>query len=467
MAEEREKDPAQAQSQAQSQDGSEAPSFDFVRAVSDALGQADISVAARLVQDLKAPDLADVIELLEPDERVALIQALGPDFDYEVLSELDETVRDQLSEALPNELLARAVTELDTDDAAYVIESLEESDKQEILAHLPSGERAAIERNLDYPEDTAGRLMQSDFVAVAPFWTVGNVIDHMRESDDLPDHFSEIFVVDPTFRVLGSLDLSRLLRTKRDIAVSTIMDKDRHMVLATEGQEELARQFQRYDLMSAPVVDENNRLVGVVTVDDVVEVIQDEAEEDMKALAGVGDESLADSVIETVRSRVPWLIVNLGTAILASSVIKAFDATIEQMVALAVLMPIVASLGGNAGTQTMTVTVRALATNKLGPANARRVVTREGFVGVFNGLILSAIIASVVFVWFGSSKLGAVIGLAMIVNLIAAALAGILIPLAMDALDLDPAPASGVFVTCVTDIVGFFAFLGLASIWLM
>ena len=467
LAEEREKDPAQAQSQAQSQDGSEAPSFDFVRAVSDALGQADISVAARLVQDLKAPDLADVIELLEPDERVALIQALGPDFDYEVLSELDETVRDQLSEALPNELLARAVTELDTDDAAYVIESLEESDKQEILAHLPSGERAAIERNLDYPEDTAGRLMQSDFVAVPPFWTVGNVIDHMRESDDLPDHFSEIFVVDPTFRVLGSLDLSRLLRTKRDIAVSTIMDKDRHMVLATEGQEELARQFQRYDLMSAPVVDENNRLVGVVTVDDVVEVIQDEAEEDMKALAGVGDESLADSVIETVRSRVPWLIVNLGTAILASSVIKAFDATIEQMVALAVLMPIVASLGGNAGTQTMTVTVRALATNKLGPANARRVVTREGFVGVFNGLILSAIIASVVFVWFGSSKLGAVIGLAMIVNLIAAALAGILIPLAMDALDLDPAPASGVFVTCVTDIVGFFAFLGLASIWLM
>ncbi len=469
MVEEREQDLAQAQSQApsQAQDSNEAPSFDFVRAVSVALGQADVSGAARLVQDLKAPDLADVIELLEPDERVALIQALGTAFDYEVLSELDETVRDQLSEALPNELLARAITELDTDDAAYIIENLDETDKAEVLSQLPSGDRAAIERNLDYPEDTAGRLMQADFVAVPPFWTVGNVIDHMRESDDLPDHFSEIFVVDPTFRVLGSLELSRLLRTKRDFAVSTIMDKDRHMVLATEGQEELARQFQRYDLMSAPVVDENNRLVGVVTVDDVVEVIQDEAEEDMKALAGVGDESLADSVIETVRSRVPWLIVNLGTAILASSVIKAFDATIEQMVALAVLMPIVASLGGNAGTQTMTVTVRALATNKLGPANARRVVTREGFVGVFNGLILSAIIAAVVFVWFGSGKLGAVIGLAMIVNLIAAALAGILIPLAMDALDLDPAPASGVFVTCVTDIVGFFAFLGLASIWLM
>jgi magnesium transporter len=239
------------------------------------------------------------------------------------------------------------------------------------------------------------------------------------------------------------------------------------MVLATEDQEALARQFQRYDLMSAPVVDANNRLVGVVTVDDVVEVIQDEAEEDMKALAGVGDESLGDSVLETVRSRVPWLIVNLGTAILASFVIKHFDATIEQMVALAVLMPIVASMGGNAGTQTMTVTVRALATNKLGRVNAPRVVMREALVGIANGLILSVIIAAVVFMWFGSGKLGAVIGAAMIVNAIAAGLAGILIPLTMEFLDLDPAPASGVFVTTVTDIVGFFAFLGLATVWLV
>ena len=309
--------------------------------------------------------------------------------------------------------------------------------------------------------------MQADFVAVAPFWTVGNVIDHMRESDELPEDFSEIFVVDPSFRVMGSVALSRLLRTKRDIAVSTIMDKDRHLVLATEDQAELARQFQRYDLMSAPVVDENNRLVGVVTVDDMVDVMQDEAEDDIKALAGIGDENLADSILQTVRSRVPWLIVNLGTAILASSVIKAFDATIEQMVALAVLMPIVASMGGNAGTQTMTVTVRALATNKLGKVNAPRVITREACVGVVNGLILSTLIGTVVFIWFGSGKLGAVIGAAMIVNSIAAALAGILIPLAMDSFDLDPAPASGVFVTTVTDVVGFLAFLGLATVWLL
>ena len=445
----------------------EKPAHDLVRAISEALARSEPGIAADVVRDLKAPDVADVIELLEPDERVALIQALGSAFDYEVLSELDETVRDQLSEALPNELLARAVTELDTDDAAYLIENLEESDKQEILAQLTLGDREALERNLDYPEDSAGRLMQADFVAVAPFWTVGNVIDHMRESDDLPDDFNEIFVVDPTFRVLGSVDLSKLLRTKRDISVSTIMNTDRHMVLATEDQDELARQFQRYDLMSAPVVDKDNRLVGVVTVDDVVEVIQDEAEADIKALAGVGDESLAGSVLETVRSRIPWLIVNLGTAILASSVIKAFDATISQMVALAVLMPIVASMGGNAGTQTMTVTVRALATNKLGRVNAPRVITREACVGVINGIVLSAIIGCVVFLWFGSGKLGAVIGAAMIVNAIAAALAGILIPLAMDALDFDPAPASGVFVTTVTDVVGFFAFLGLASIWLV
>jgi len=279
----------------------EPPSSELIRSISEALREGHPGTAAKLVEELKAPDLADVIELLEPDERVELIQAIGPAFDYEVLSELDENVRDQVSEALPNEVLAKAVTKLDTDDAAYVIENLEESDKQEILAQLPSGEREAIERNLEYPEETAGRLMQADFVAVPPFWTVGAVIDHMRESDDLPDYFSEIFVVDPTHRVLGAVDLSRLLRTKREAPVSSIMNPDRHVVLATEGQQEVARQFQRYDLMSAPVVDASNRLVGVVTVDDVVEVIQEEADAEIKALGGVGDESLSDSVSEVAK----------------------------------------------------------------------------------------------------------------------------------------------------------------------
>ncbi|MCB1515239.1 MAG: magnesium transporter, partial [Hyphomicrobiaceae bacterium] len=349
----------------------------MVREVAAAIAAGERTRVLELVSDLNTPDLADLIELLSADDRVSLIETLGPKFDFEVFSELDETVRDQLSEALPNALLAEAVKELDTDDAAYLLENLEEADKQEILAQLPTSERAALERNLDYPEETAGRLMQADFVAVAPFWTVGQVIDYMRDTEDLPDTFSEIFVVDPSYRVLGAIELSRLLRTKREVRIDRIMNEDRHLVLATEDQEEVAHQFRRHDLMSAPVVDENQRLVGVVTVDDVVDVIQDEAEEDMKALAGVGDETLGDTVYWTARSRVPWLIVNLATAILASTVIQMFDATIEQMVSLAVLMPIVASMGGNAGTQTMTVTVRALATNKLGPVNAPRVIGRE------------------------------------------------------------------------------------------
>ena len=440
---------------------------DLVRDVALALHDGDGARAAEFVRGLHTRDLADVIELLAPEHRVALIQALGPAFDFEVLSEIDETVRDQLSEALPNELLAKAVTELETDDAAYLIENLEQEDRDEILAHLPRGERVILERQLEYPEETAGRLMQSDFVAVAPYWTVEQVIEHARETDDLPDSFSEIFVVDPAFRVLGSIDLSRLLRTKRDVPVSEIMDTDLHLVSATEDQEEVARQFERYDLISAPVVDQNNKLVGVITIDDVVEVIQDEAEEDMRALGGVGDESLADSVVETSRSRIPWLIVNLGTAVLSSVVIKFFDASIEQMVALAVLMPVVASIGGNAGTQTMTVTVRALATSKLGAANAPRIITRETLVGLLNGFVLSVIIGGIVFFWFGSGQLGTVIGIAMVVNMLAAALAGILIPLALDRLKLDPAPASGVFVSMITDCVGFFAFLGLASLVLL
>lgn len=440
---------------------------DIVNALSIALDAKDSERIKALTADLRTPDLADVIELLDDDERVQLIEALGSDFDYEVFSELDESVRDQLSEALPNALLAQAVTELDTDDAAYLIESLEESDRREILDQLSFDDRSALERNFEYGEETAGRLMQSEFVAVAPFWTVGRVIDYMRESDDLPESFSEIFVVDPAFRVLGAVELSRLLRTKRDVPVEDIMNSERHVVLATEDQETVARQFARYDLISAPVVDENDRLVGVVTIDDVVDVIQEEAEDDMRALGGVGDESLTGSVFSTVRSRMPWLIVNLATAMLSPLVIKRFDATIEQMVALAVLMPVVSAMGGNAATQTMTVTVRALATSKLGRVNAPRVITREAIVGLINGLVLSSIMAAVAFVWFGSGLLGGVIAAAMVINLFVAAVAGILIPLTLDWLDLDPAPSSGVFVTTLTDVVGFFTFLGLASIWLL
>jgi magnesium transporter len=438
-----------------------------VEAVSAALAAKDVALVRGLAGGLRAPDLADLIELLAPAERIELVQTLGPGLDFEVLSELDETVRDQLSEALPKEFLARAVANLETDDAAYVMEGLEEREKQELLARMPWRDRVALERNLEYPEQTAGRLMQTDFVAVPPFWTVGQVIDHMRETDDLPDTFSDIFVVDPAYRVLGSVDLSRLLRTKRHVQIDSIMEDEKHVIPALADQEEMAREFERYDLKSAPVVDENKRLVGVVTVDDVVQVIEEEAEEDLRLLAGVGDESIADSVINTVRGRIVWLSFNLATAMLSASVIKLFDASIEQMVALAVLMPIVASMGGNAATQTMAVAVRALATRELGPVNARRVILREASVGLVNGVLFASIMALVVLVVFGTGKLGLVIAGAIIVNLLAAALAGILIPLALTRYGFDPAVASGVFVTTVTDVVGFFAFLGLATIFLL
>ena len=420
-----------------------------------------------LTHGIRAPDLADIIELLEPDERVKLIEMLGSDFDPEVMSEIDPNVRDQLAEALPNELLAKVIVELDTDDAAYVLESLDKEDQEDVLAQMPSSDRIALERNLEYPEETAGRLMQTDFVAVPPFWTVGQVIDHMRESEDLPETFTDIFIVDPSYRVLGTIDLSRLLRTKRAVLVQQIMEADRHTVSATVDQEELARQFERYDLKSAPVVDANKRLVGVVTVDDIVEVIEEETDEDLRRLAGVGDENIGDSVISTVRSRIVWLAVNLFTAALAASVIKQFDASIEQMVALAVLMPIVASMGGNAGTQTMAVTVRALATKDLGPANRKRIILREAAVGIINGLTLGAVLGPLVFLWFGIGTLGIVIATALVINLFSAAVAGILVPLALDRFGFDPAVASATFVTTITDVVGFVAFLGLATLVLL
>jgi magnesium transporter len=439
----------------------------LARPVGEALAAGDGARARALTEGLAAPDLADLVELIEREHRVPLIEALGAAFPYEVLSELDETVRDGLLRELPKEMLAIAVADLESDDAAYILESLDESDKQAILELMPAGDRAALERNLEYPEETAGRLMQTDFVAVPPFWTVGQVIDYMRETEDLPETFSDIYVVDPSHHVVGGVDLSRLLRTKREVPVEKIMDPDRQVVLATADQEAVARQFERYDLKSAPVVDADRRLVGVVTVDDVVEVIQEEAEEDLRRLSGVGDETVTDNVIYAVRNRFLWLFINLGTALLASSVIKLFDATIDQMVALAVLMPIVASMGGNAATQTMTVAVRALATQELGPVNAARVILRETYVGLINGVVFAGIVGLVVLAWFGIGTLGMVIALAMVCNFLAAALAGILIPLVLDRAGFDPAVASGVFVTMVTDVVGFFAFLGLAWLWLI
>jgi magnesium transporter len=421
-----------------------------------------------LVAELRAPDLADVLVALDPGQRIAFIETLGADFDFEALSELPASLRDELTEALPNTLLAQAVTELDTDDAAYLLDGLEPQDQQDVLAQLTTSDRAAVERNLDYPEETAGRVMQAELVAVPPFWTVGRVIDHMRETAELPETFAEIFVVDPGFHVLGTVDLSRLLRSKRDVGIADIMDTDRHELPADADFEDVKRQFQRYDLISAAVVDENKRLVGVVTVDDVVEMITEDAEKDIKRLAGVSaDEELVDSVRTVMPLRLVWLLVNLVAALLASMVIKRFDAAIEQMVALAVLMPIVASMGGNAGNQTMTVAVRALATRELTARNFPRFAIRELTVGLINGLTFAGLVGLVAYLWFGTAMLGVVIALALIINLMAAAIAGVTIPWILDRADYDPAVSSTVLVTTVTDVVGFFSFLGLATLFLM
>jgi len=439
---------------------------DFLHAVSDALEADDTARVRALTLDLHEADLADLIQLLRPEERAELIAALGEDFKAAALPELDEAVRDQVLEDMPPEQVAEALQQLDSDEAVYLLEDLDKGDQKDILAKLPYFERIALQRSLEYPEDSAGRIMQTDLIAVPPFWSVGQTIDYMRVAEDLPDRFYEIFVVDPAYHLIGSVALNRLLRSKRPTTIESITDEDLRPIMVEADQEEVARQFERYNLTSAPVIDEDKRLVGVITADDVVEVVQEEASEDILAMGGVGGESVSDTVWETTRLRFTWLFANLITAILASMVISVFEATIEEMVALAVLMPIVASMGGNAGTQTMTVAVRALATQDLGRVNAVRVIIRESAVGLLNGFLFAVIMAAIAYFWFGSDELGLVIGVAMVVNLFAAALAGILIPLGLEALDLDPAIASGVFVTTVTDVVGFFAFLGLAALWL-
>ncbi|TPJ80028.1 magnesium transporter [Mesorhizobium sp. B2-6-2] len=437
----------------------------FLAQIGAAIADRDTITLKREVDDLHQSELGDVLEALHPEQRRALVELLGSDFDFSALTEVDEAIRLDIVDNLPNAQIAQAVQELDSDDAVYILEDLEKEDQDEILSQLPFTERIRLRRALDYPEETAGRRMQTEFVAVPPFWTIGQTIDYMREDRNLPERFSQIFVIDPSFKLLGAIDLDQILRNKRAVKVEDVMHETLHAISATMDQEEAAREFEQYNLLSAAVVDENGRLVGVLTIDDVVDVIQEEAEEDLLRMGGVGDEELSDTVLATSRSRVPWLLVNLVTAFLAASVIGLFDRTIEHIVALAVLMPIVAGMGGNAGSQTMTVTVRALATRDLDIYNAARIIRREVGVGFINGIVFATLIGIVAAVWFRDPNLGGIIAAAMIINMFAAALAGIFIPLLLDRFKIDPAVASAVFVTTVTDVVGFFAFLGLATWW--
>ena len=439
---------------------------EFVACVHAAVEAGDTAALRALVGQLHEADLGDLLEALDPDERPRLIELMGADFDFTALVEVDDAVREEILEELPPEAVAEGVRELDSDDAVYILEDLPQDEQAEILDQLPPPERVALTRSLQYPEDSAGRRMQTEYIAVPPSWRVGHAIDYMRETADLPERFYELYVVDRDSRLLGAVGLDRMLRTRRPTLVSELMDAERRRVRATDDQEEVARLFERYNLVAVPVVDESDRLVGVITVDDVVDVIEEEAEKDIKALGGVtGDEELSDSVWTIARGRFNWLLVNLATAFLASSVLGLFEGELQKMVALAVLAPIVASQGGNAATQTMTVAVRALATRELRDSNARKLVFREFLVGVVNGFAFAVITGVVAFAWFKIPDLGLVIGLAMICNLAAAALGGILVPLAIAKFRADPAVSSGVFVTTITDVVGFFSFLGIATLW--
>jgi magnesium transporter len=439
---------------------------DFVERVSAAIGGRDGETLRRLVGDLHESDLGDVLQALEPEQRDQLVRLMGNDFDWVALTEIDETVRNEILESIPNEQITEVVRDLDPDDAVEIIANLDEEDREEVLARLPIAERIALERSLDYPEDSAGRRMTTKFIAVPPFWTVGQTIDFMREDSRLPDQFTELYVVDPRFCFLGTVPLDRLLRAKRPTKIEAIMGEAAHSVEATDDQEDVARLFERYNLLSVGVVDASGRLVGVITVDDIVDIIEEEADEDIKRLAGVGDEEISEGVLSIVRLRSSWLLVNLVTAFLSASVIALFEPTIERIAILAMLFPIVAGLGGNAGTQTLTVTVRAIATQQIGAGNAWRLVGREVLVGISNGILLGCVTGVIVALIFGRPELGLVIAGGMLANQTVAALVGIVVPLTLDKLGVDPAVASSIFVTATTDATGFFAFLGLAT-WLL
>ncbi|MDU8910257.1 magnesium transporter [Aestuariicoccus sp. MJ-SS9] len=421
-----------------------------------------------LMEPLHAADIADLLEQINAFDRLRLIKLYGKEFDGDILSELDETIREEVMGILSPQVLADAVRELDSDDVVDLLEDLEDERREAILEVLEDSDRVAVEQSLTYPEYSAGRLMQREVVMAPEHWNVGEAIDYLRNSEDLPEQFYHIVLVDPRLRPVGNVTLGKLMASRREVLLKSLVEEMFHVIPVTRDEGDVAYAFNQYHLISAPVVDENERLVGVITIDDAMAVLDEEHEEDILRLAGVGEESrLSDSVVETTRQRFPWLAVNLVTAVLASLVIAQFEDALAQIVALAVLMPIVASMGGNAGTQALTVAVRALATKDLTGSNVWRVIRREIAVGLVNGLAFAVIMGIVGLAWFGSPALGGVIAAAMVINLVVAGLAGIGIPVVLEKIGVDPALASGAFVTTVTDVVGFFAFLGLAVVVLL
>ncbi|MFN5084109.1 MAG: magnesium transporter [Novosphingobium sp.] len=435
---------------------------EFVRRVRDALEAGENDAVYSLVEGLHPADIADLFELLDSDERPALALAISDLMGSEVYAELNDYVREDIVEQLPAEAVADIAEQLDTDDAVAMLEDLDEEDQQAVLAEMEPEDRAAIETALSYPEESAGRLMSRDFVAVPEHMTVGDLIDFLRESGELANEFWEVFIVDARFHPVGTCALSWILRTPRAIALTDVMQRDQTLIPVTMDQEEVALRFQKYALISAAVVDADGRLVGQITVDDVVHIIQEEAGEDVLLLSGAGEGDINEPIRDSYISRVRWLIANLATALLSATIISSFGGAIEKLVALAALSPMVASIGGNAGTQTMAVAVRALATNQLTRSNTGRIIWREMRVALLNGVTVATLIGVATALVFSNPLLGAVIGTAVVVNIITAGLAGVIVPVTLDRLGQDPAVASSVFVTMITDSMGFFAFLGLA-----
>jgi magnesium transporter len=441
---------------------------DDIRKITDALHDGEVSQVQDLIADISAAESAELLEKIIPEDRETLVTEYLDEFDATTFVEMGDDLRKTILEKMDVITVANIVSNLDSDDAVDMLYNLDPVFQKTIIQKLSAKNRVTVEEGLTFGEDSAGRLMQREFVAIPQFWTVGKTIDYLRAmGEDLPQDFFDLFIIDPSYHILGTVPLNKLVRSVRSEKIDVLIgEQDLHIIPATMDQEDVARIFRREALVSAPVTDETNRLIGVITVDDIVDVITEEAEEDILRLAGVGNNAtdIYHDVLNTTKSRFSWLSVNLLTAILASMIIGMFDATIEQIVALAVLMPIVASMGGNAGTQTLTIAVRALATKELSRTNMARMIGKETLVGLINGLAFAVIAAFITLFWFEQPVLAVIIAIAMIINLITAGLFGIGIPVLLNSIGIDPALASSVFLTTITDIVGFFAFLGLAAL---
>ena len=435
----------------------------FVNLFSQKIKDNDTAFLNKTLKELHPADSADLIENLIPENRVKLIELEGFNIDPEIFIELNESIRSDIFILLSIESIVNILKRLESDNALQILEKLDNNKKTQVLDKLPPKDRFLLEEGLSYPKDSAARIMQREFAAIPSDWLVGQTIDYLRENKDLPEEFLEIFIVDSNFKPIGTVPSSKVLRTSRETKMNTIMREMPVLISVNMDKEEVGHVFENYNLFSAGVVNKDNKLVGMITGDDVFTVLKEEAEEDVLRLAGVGDEEITDTVLKKTKRRFTWLLLNLFTALIATWVISIFGATIEQMVALAFLMPIVASMGGNAGMQTLAVTIRAIASKEISSSNINSIITKEFIIGVLNGIIFAFITGAIVHLWFKDMNLTILISVAMILNMMVAGLFGILVPITLKKFNIDPAIASSVFVTTITDVIGFLSFLGLGA----